>query len=876
MSTNLLPNGSGSTMANILLVFESMPQINPIYAAVIGVFLPLLLLFTESFFRSYEESDPIEHRKFIYKLSKNYWERPGVYLFFHLTVAIVLCWHQGLYIYRHLPYSTSFDYYLSVNLPIYDQTSSINLAAIETSYASIVGSNSPIVSNAITQQNLQFPRRLSMTSTLSLIYHKADYSNILTEDDLKNICQTQLNILTDITCLNNANGVSSLIPYLYNYPLCTQMIGNLSSLNQLEKELYLQDNFNGETSSILISYTETGSCDTLDPNKFHTMLNNVAVGDIEVTFSQGKLLNIEFFEAIYNVGYVSLQALVLSLAFYAFWMRGLLCCIMTVIAIVVSIIVSASLLPIVFHFSQFSTFNIISVFILLGMGGNTLLLFHSSWRMKIPVGQVFTPIQIVETYLMIGKPFLYTILTACISLFSKLISPVIVISQLGAFVGLAVIVFYFEFHYLILPTWILTSRVHLPQAINRWMNSIVTTFTCGWFAWTSDDSNIRINSSSLANSIIRTEAEISTHESLVLDPSLISLDASANTNTSFNGSTGSPTFRSSDIVTAKNLSVGDDFIPSVQLLGSDDFQHVVSPPSSWLSEKTRKIIYYIYRIVLFIGTLVCLYFVYILVNAKYVIDFGIPQLMPANSNLGQALEIIKIAKPSLFTLSPTTSTYNPIAPSIPIPSFLPSLSIPSVKPTNTPSSKPTSRAPTSIPTRSMTPSSSPSSHSPSSKPPPSSGSTSTISTSTTSFVVKTCWGISYSKTYIDETPNPIYDSTSFLAYIESDFLSDVKNYCNFVNMNRVALNIDPTWNESIDCLYDQLMDVVNGTIYNELMNAYAYGHYPVTSMLIVWGASTSTSASLLGVSTATNYYYPLAITPLWVSYKYLIYSSNLI
>ena len=91
---------------------------------------------------------------------------------------------------------------------------------------------------------------------------------------------------------------------------------------------------------------------------------------------------------------------------------------------------AAATIPL-WHYGSFSAFNVMSLFILLGVGANSVLLFGSAFRKYIPPGTIGTPRQVLKAYNSVGIAILFVTTAACLSLFSKLASPVIVISQLG-------------------------------------------------------------------------------------------------------------------------------------------------------------------------------------------------------------------------------------------------------------------------------------------------------------------------------------------------------------------------------------------------------------------------------------------------------------
>jgi hypothetical protein len=66
-----------------------------------------------------------------------------------------------------------------------------------------------------------------------------------------------------------------------------------------------------------------------------------------------------------------------------------------------------------------------------GVGANHVLLYDSAWNHLVKRGEKGSQQQFFAAYFTVGAPILFTTCAASLSLFSKLISPVIVISQVS-------------------------------------------------------------------------------------------------------------------------------------------------------------------------------------------------------------------------------------------------------------------------------------------------------------------------------------------------------------------------------------------------------------------------------------------------------------
>lgn len=62
--------------------------------------------------------------------------------------------------------------------------------------------------------------------------------------------------------------------------------------------------------------------------------------------------------------------------------------------------------------------------------------------------------------------------------------------------------------------------------------------------------------------------------------------------------------------------------------------------------------------------------------------------------------------------------------------------------------------------------------------------------------------------------------------LATGLLSDARSFCKYVNANREYLNIHPAWIASRDCLYQQLVDVMNSTEYKIAVSVYPQFNSP--------------------------------------------------
>ena len=80
---------------------------------------------------------------------------------------------------------------------------------------------------------------------------------------------------------------------------------------------------------------------------------------------------------------------------------------------------------------------------------------------------VFKHNALAPAYERVGKAALFSTVAAGLSLLSKVSSPVIIIAQLGAFIGSGVVLFYICFHLIVIPCWCMFARFRLLKLIDN-------------------------------------------------------------------------------------------------------------------------------------------------------------------------------------------------------------------------------------------------------------------------------------------------------------------------------------------------------------------------------------------------------------------------
>lgn len=365
--------------------------------------------------------------------------------------------NQALFAFSTLLVGSDISYYLKVDLSSYDAwgklyvthrralitypiffdfpdlsqmfPDALNVASSTTSFNSYLSS--------IQYATMPSHRFLQTSSgnTFSIIYHLSDWGNLLNEDTMTRICETEMSIKANCPCLNLLS-FSSVIPTTFD-PITCQSTGDLQStyttFNSVEISEYFDDSFriSNIRSAVVISYAKAGSCESQSATGMTAQLNSNALQGIQISYAESNLLQKAFLDAIINALYLSVVGLIVFTGIFIFGIRGVLVTLCTLFCLVISLLCAAGCLP-AWGYSSISAFNVMCVFILVGVGANSVLLFGSALSRVVtsPLGHI-TPEEFRSAYSQMGEAALFTVLAAALSLFSKLASPVIVISQLG-------------------------------------------------------------------------------------------------------------------------------------------------------------------------------------------------------------------------------------------------------------------------------------------------------------------------------------------------------------------------------------------------------------------------------------------------------------
>ena len=443
---------------------SSINPFNPILACSIYLTIEIII------FLIIFKCEKYKPKSFFYKFADIISKYSTIILITNIFLASVLSCNQLLYGLKHLTFTSDVSYYLKVDIDEYDYYNTIKSSISNSSYNAVLHYFG-MSYDSLTQ------RRLTSTGSQGtvIVYAKSSFRNIINENDLTDFCYLDNNLNYYLNCLE-FNTRKSFLPLVMNMSSCTLLHPlnvsiNILSQNSTDLTLFFADNYENKnpSSSILINYYPDSMCpdqynSNLFDKSFHNSIKLSGILGVFPVYINSSYLIDQFFDSLKTTAIDSLKAVILCFIFLSLSFKSVIKSTLLLFCLILSAIISFGCLPL-FEYQSFSAFNIMSIYILIGVGGTIVLLFSNSWdslKDKISHNEnrtIFLTSILEASYMHIGLAALYTSLATSLSLFSKLDSPVIVISQLGAFMGVSYLSFYIIFHLIILPYWVSHEKI---------------------------------------------------------------------------------------------------------------------------------------------------------------------------------------------------------------------------------------------------------------------------------------------------------------------------------------------------------------------------------------------------------------------------------
>lgn len=790
----------------------------------------------------------------------------GLITIYHLLLTAILAFYFIQIILQNLKIAVDLSYYTKTSIKTYQAYDAIQSGQYDYSYYNVknyqysTSHRSPHGSHGShrraridSQENQK--RRLSSSNydDLVVVYHTGSWNNVLTSDLLIDICFTEKNLLFKLSdCIGSDE--SSMIEVIFT-PDCQYRTSYEESLYLFgleENSPYVENNVNPNDpiSHILISYFSV-TC-SLSLSKVNSAVDDATVGHIHINYAQTDLI----IEAFLSSGLhdIKLSAIAVIICYvilsislhFNFFFAGI-----TILCILLALVIAVGLLP-AYGYDYLSAFNVLAIFVITGVGSDAILIFISSWHKYFQVDvdrRVGLSLEsspdlesiLLKSYGSTAPALIFTVSTTVLSFMSNLVSPIIVVSQLGAFMGSSMMLYFIFLHLIAIPCWI--SIVRLKKNLtfylkrhqqSRWgagiensttmlienrtpewtvkENSSLDDCLIGFFKcllWCVGEKSLTMSDEAIPTSRVSNIFVGVTPGGFSDDKNVgCSLDATAFSFESTHAlpeylqnisNHGSPRSFESSPENDEVVTVSDSTAPDTVRLST---RKVVPRQPLWLG--CGGLMFVIFA----------LFGVLLLMLSVIQTDWGLPLIFPKKDNISGLMYVaihykpdilslssngessnppIVVHEPTLFpTISPSTTTTNPtIYPTI-LPSFSPTTtSSPTVtkQPTQDPTTSPTfpsTMSPTPFPTDV------PSNH-----------------VDYTDYTVDACYGLGIKTHSIDSDATANFDATSFAKYAETSFLSDTQLFCNYLSENRKKMELRTPDSE---CLYNSLMAVSSENI----------------------------------------------------------------
>lgn len=684
-------------------------------------------------------------------------------------------------------------------------------------------------------KNFQFSRvsrRLgSGHDDLVTVYHTGSWQNVLTSDLLVDICLTEKKFLSELSgCLGSDE--SSMITLIFDSS-CQYRTSYEESLYLFgleQNSQYVENNVDPSdpTSHILISYLSV-AC-SLSLNQVNNAIDKSTVGHIHINYAQTDLIMDAFLSSGLHDLKLSVIAVIVcfvilsvSLNFNFFFAT------ITIICILFSLIISVGLLP-AFGYDYFSAFNVLAIFVITGVGSDAILIFISAWQKYYDQQDLEQTLEFVlfTSYRSTAPALIFTVSTTVLSFMSNLVSPIIVVSQLGAFMGSSMMLYFIFLHLIAIPSWLSIVRIkkYLSYSLRRYhqrrfgaaidnSSSLLipedTSESVGaensnfddclmalskGFLWclgedAGDQSQCLEPLSRMTNIFVEGGASDSVKQyrgPTSLDDTAVSIGSNTVSMTDNNVQGFHCRPESCDYSTEDNevTTIPDSAVSEIARLSTNRSN---SHQSLWLGCGGL------------LSVLLALLGILLLLFSIVQTDWGLPLIFPKKDNISGLMYVAVHYKPDILSLSSDGESNNPPivvhepthAPTNSPPTRFPTLFSTTSSPTFFPSLSPSlvTNNPTKYPTHAPT------------------NPTSSNKVDYTDYSVDICYGLNIKTHSIDSDATAKFDAESFGEYVESKFLSDTQQFCDYLADNRKKMELQTP---DSDCLYYSLMAVSSDDI----------------------------------------------------------------
>ena len=418
----------------------------------------------------------------------------AIFLYHIMLSSILTLFFVGI-VMRHMEIAVDLTYYTKASIKTYEAYDAIQSGKYDYSYYNYYatgglpggGTSSNNVHTAL-HQPLASQRRLgSSYDDIVLIYATNNWKNVLTEEKLIQACFAEKAMLRSLPCMGQQRSSMLDIIFDMNCEYLTSYADSLYLFGAEENEIYVEDNIiaTSPESDVLLSYMSVSCSISLGEVQEAVDHSN---GKIDIYYAQTDLIVDAFLDAGIHDSELSGIAVAVCLFILSLSMGfNLLFALLTILCILFALVIAAGLLP-AFGFSYFSAFNILAIFVITGVGSDAILVFTSAWskyyllacqadtdtsnslscgRSCGSCGVLLPPTVLTKAYGSVVRALYFTVSTTVLSFMANLVSPIIVISQLGAYMGCAMIIYFVLLHTLMIPGWLCVTALNAKFGRNK-------------------------------------------------------------------------------------------------------------------------------------------------------------------------------------------------------------------------------------------------------------------------------------------------------------------------------------------------------------------------------------------------------------------------
>jgi uncharacterized membrane protein YgcG len=394
----------------------------------------------------------------------------------NVCLATLLFINQGAIVMNKIAVTGDMKYYLNVNRPEFVNYATIfNAQALNSIRAIRQGVHLPSARRALytASPHASYGKP---TDIMNFVYHLGDFGDILSENNLVNVCRTERNLIQNLPCLGleeyESYAFRSFIAKQFNTSTCeflTSYEDTRSKIGYSPYSNFFYDRamYSDTHSPVLISYLRLGTCgQDYTTNEFVNLVNDYGVGGTRVVVASYHHFKTQLLNETDNMATVMFYSTLLAFIFLVLSVRGVVVAVATIGCVVLSLTCAAAMVT-HYNFVGFSVFNSVALIVLLSVGAGFVHLYGAAWRHTVKRGTNASPQCLIDIFGAVGTGNLITFFACCLAFYSISTSPLVFLSQMGYVLGTAMIVFFFSFHYIIVPLWVWTSWYVLPRSFHN-------------------------------------------------------------------------------------------------------------------------------------------------------------------------------------------------------------------------------------------------------------------------------------------------------------------------------------------------------------------------------------------------------------------------